>query len=181
LLLVSTTASPAQLFGKVVGVADGDTVTVLEESDQQHKVRLAGIDAPERRQAYGDRAKQHLSALVYGKAVVVVWDKRDRYGRIVGRVLARDCNGFTCRYSVDAGLEQIKAGLAWHYKQYAKEQPLAERTQYAALEQLARTRRDGLWHDVDPIPPWEYPHHPGPSARAALPHMTPSRFPPPPE
>ncbi len=176
MLLLSATASPAQLFGKVVGIADGDTVTVLEESDQQHKVRLAGIDAPERRQAYGDRAKQHLSSLVYGKAVVVVWDKRDRYGRIVGRVLARDCSGLTCRYSVDAGLEQIKAGLAWHYKQYAKEQPLAERLEYAALEQLARTRREGLWHDADPIPPWEYRHHPGPSARAALLSLTPSRF-----
>ena len=164
-----------------MGVADGDTVTVLESSDEQHKVRLAGIDAPERRQAYGERAKQHLSTLVYGKAVLVVWDKRDRYSRIVGRVLARDCSGLTCRYSLDAGLEQIKAGLAWHYKQYATEQPLAERMEYAALEQQARTRREGLWHDADPIPPWDYRHHSAASGRASLPHMRPSRFPPPPE
>lgn len=176
MLLLSATASPAQLFGKVVGVADGDTVTILEESDQQHKVRLAGIDAPERRQAYGDRAKQHLSSLVYGKTVVVVWDKRDRYGRIVGRVLARDCSGLTCRYSIDAGLEQIKAGLAWHYKQYEKEQAPAERMRYAALEQEARTRREGLWHDAGPVPPWEYRHHSGPSDRAALRHLKPSGF-----
>jgi endonuclease YncB( thermonuclease family) len=176
LLLLSTTANSAQLFGKVVGVADGDTVTVLEESDQQHKVRLAGIDAPERRQAYGDRAKQHLWLLVYGKAVVVVWDKRDRYGRIIGRVIARDCSGLTCRYSIDASFEQIKAGLAWHYKQYEKEQAPAERMRYAALEQQARTRREGLWHDTDPVPPWEYRHHSRPSDRAALLHLVPSRF-----
>jgi endonuclease YncB( thermonuclease family) len=139
-------------------------------------VRLAGIDAPERRQAYGDLAKQHLSSLVYGKAVVVAWDKRDRYGRIVGHVLARDCSGLTCRYSIDAALEQIKAGLAWHYKQYEKEQAPAERMQYAALEQEARTRRKGLWHDADPIPPWEYRHPSGSSDRAALRHLKASGF-----
>ena len=115
---MSTTASPAQLFGKVVGVADGDTVTVLEESDQQHKVRLAGIDAPERRQAYGDRAKQHLSALVYGRAVVVVWDKRDRYGRIVGRVLARKAKSTSTKrtrllYCFGLATVLIVLGMPW--------------------------------------------------------------------
>ena len=122
-------------------------------------MRLAGIDAPERRQAYGERAKHHLAALVFGRSVIVVWDKRDRYGRIVGRVLARDCAGITCRYSLDAGLEQIKAGLAWHYKQYQNEQDPADRTQYAALEREARVRGEGLWKDPQPVPPWQYRHH----------------------
>jgi endonuclease YncB( thermonuclease family) len=174
LLQLCGAASAAQLFGKVVGVADGDTVTVLEESQQQQKVRLAGIDAPERRQPYGDRAKQHLSALVYGKTVLVQWDKRDRYGRIIGHVFASDCMGLACRYSIDAGLEQIKAGLAWHYKQYEKEQPPAERVQYAALEQRARARREGLWSDADPVPPWEYRHESRTSERAVIREVTPS-------
>jgi endonuclease YncB( thermonuclease family) len=133
-------------------------VTVLDETQQQHKIRLAAIDAPERSQAYGERSKQHLSSLVYGKIVLVQWDKRDRYRRIVGRVFAAECAAMRCRYSVDAGLEQIKAGLAWHYKQYEKEQPPDARLQYAALEQQARERHEGLWRDTEPLPPWTYRH-----------------------
>ena len=87
LLAVSVTASAAELFGTVVAVADGDTVTLLDASNLQHKVRLSGIDAPERRQAYGERARQNLAANVHHKTVLVVWKKEDRYGRIVGRVL----------------------------------------------------------------------------------------------
>jgi endonuclease YncB( thermonuclease family) len=175
-LLLCAPASAVELFGRVVAVADGDTITVLEESNQQHKIRLAAIDAPERRQAYGERAKQHLSALVYGKAVLVLWDKRDRYGRIVGHVFARDCVRLSCRYSLDAGLEQIKAGLAWHYRQYEKEQPPAERVQYAALEQQARARREGLWNDAEPVPPWAYRHQSRNPERAMIRNVTPSAF-----
>ncbi|HEV7392579.1 MAG TPA: thermonuclease family protein [Burkholderiales bacterium] len=175
-LLIFAPASAAQLFGRVVAVADGDTVTVLEESNLQYKVRLAAIDAPERRQAYGERAKQHLSALVYGKTVLVLWEKRDRYGRIVGHVFARDCSPLDCRYSLDAGLEQIKAGLAWHYRQYEKEQAPAERLRYAALEQQARARREGLWSDAEPVPPWTYRHQSRNPERALIREITPSAF-----
>ena len=154
------TAGAAELAGRVIAVSDGDTVTVLDAASQQHRIRLAGIDAPEKRQAYGERAKQHLSDLVYGKAILVVWDKRDRYGRIVGRVLAPECDAAACRYTVDAGLEQLKAGFAWHYKQYQKEQPVDERLRYSATEQEARLRREGLWREPDAVPPWQF-RHPG--------------------
>ena len=176
LLLLDGTASAAQLFGKVVAVGDGDTLTVVEESNQQHKIRLAGIDAPERRQAYGDRSKQHLSSLTYGKTVLVFWEKRDRYRRIVGRVYARECKFMTCRYSVDVGLEQIKAGLAWHYKQYEKEQAYDERLRYAALEQQARARREGLWQESEPQPPWEFRHQSTNRHAAVLIGIEPSGF-----
>ena len=93
--------------GRIVGVSDGDTITVLDAKNQQHKVRLAGIDAPEKSQAFGQASKKQLSELVFGKAVVVEWQKLDRYGRVVGKVLL---DGF------DVCLEQIRKGMAWHYK-----------------------------------------------------------------
>lgn len=154
--LLAGFAVAAELTGQVVGVSDGDTVTVLDASHQQHKIRLSGIDAPEKRQAYGERSKQHLSDLVFGKSVLVVWDKRDRYGRIVGRVLAPECDRTACRYSIDAGLEQLKAGLAWHYKQYEKEQSVDDRARYSSSEQEARARREGLWKETDAVPPWQF-------------------------
>jgi endonuclease YncB( thermonuclease family) len=174
LLLLSGEASAAELFGKVVAIADGDTLTILANAHQQYKIRLSGIDAPERRQPYGDRAKQHLSSLVYGKEVVVVWNKRDRYGRIVGRVLASHCTVVQCHYTVDVGLEQIKAGFAWHYKQYEKQQAPEERVRYAVVEQQARARREGLWKDAEPVPPWQFRHSASPE-RVRLTAWTPSR------
>ena len=119
-------------------------------------MRLSGIDAPERRQPYGDRAKDHLAALIHGQAVRVTWSKRDRYGRVVGRVLAPECALNGCRYTLDIGLEQIKAGFAWHYKHYQKEQAPHERIRYSELELAARSLRQGLWSDPRPVPPWSY-------------------------
>ena len=84
------------------------------------------------------------------------WDKRDRYGRIVGRVLSAECPRPDCPYSIDVGLEQMKAGLAWHYKQYQQEQAPADRARYAAVEQQARARSEGLWKELAPVPPWEF-------------------------
>ena len=139
----------------MVGIADGDTVTVLDSTFQQHRIRLSGIDAPERRQPYGERAKQHLVALLADKPVRVSWDKRDRYGRLVGRVFSRTCDRARCHYE-DAGLEQIKAGLAWHYTHYAREQAASERALYAAMERQARERRAGLWREPKPVPPWDF-------------------------
>src|SRR5262245_12419994 len=85
LLFVATSATADTLTGRVVAVADGDTITVLDASHVQHKIRLAGIDSPEKAQPFGQRSKQNLSALVYRKDVTVEWSKRDRYGRIVGK------------------------------------------------------------------------------------------------
>ena len=137
------------LHGHVVAVADGDTITVLDESKQQHKIRLMGIDAPEKKQAYGQRSKESLSELVYMKDVDVTWTKRDRYGRTVGQVSVD---------GTDMCLEQIKRGMAWHYKQYQREQAESDRSMYSESETLARELKIGLWHDEAPIEPSSFRH-----------------------
>lgn len=140
-------ADAAELAGRVVRVADGDTVTVLDARNEQHKIRLSGIDAPELKQAFGRVSKRHLSDLVADKHVLVEWYKQDRYGRIVGKVLVdgRDVN-----------LQQIEAGMAWHFKRYEMEQPLEERIVYGAAEKKAREEHTGLWREPHPVPPWQY-------------------------
>jgi endonuclease YncB( thermonuclease family) len=147
LVIVVHPAPAAQLEGRVVGVADGDTVTVLTAARKQYKVRLSGIDAPEKSQPFGNYSKKSLSLRLFDRDVVVEWSKTDRYGRIVGRV---EVGG------VDANLEQLRAGAAWVYTQYISELPAAERQRYLEAEQEARGQRRGLWTDPDPQPPWEF-------------------------
>ena len=113
----------------------------------QHKIRFAGIDAPEKGQAFGERSKQSLSALVFQKRVEARCHKKDRYGREVCAVFV----GLR-----DVGLEQIRAGMAWHYKAYQHEQPTQERLVYAQEEENAKASRVGLWKDAKPVPPWEW-------------------------
>jgi endonuclease YncB( thermonuclease family) len=144
---LSQTAVAGTLHGRVVRVADGDTITVLVGGRVQHTVRLAGIDAPEKAQPYGDRAKRLLSDLVFGAEVDVEYDKHDRYGRIVGKVL---------RNGRDASLSLIEAGFAWHFKRYAAEQSKTDRATYAHAEDVARHARRGLWREPTPLPPWEW-------------------------
>ena len=132
----------ADFTGYVVGVADGDTITVLRDNVQV-KVRLAEIDAPEKAQAFGNNSKQALSALVYGKTVLVVEQGHDRYKRTIGRVFQDD---------VDVSAEQIKQGMAWVYRKYSKDVRLIP------LENEAKAQRLGLWADVEPVPPWEWRH-----------------------
>jgi endonuclease YncB( thermonuclease family) len=139
-----------RLNGRVVGVADGDTVTVLDASRQQHKIRLMGIDAPEKKQAFGNKSKQALSDLVFNKQVSVEFSKTDRYGRTIGKILVD---------GLDANLEQVKKGMAWHYKQYQKEQSSVDRTAYAKAEELAKAKKLGLWFDPSPTPPWDFRHN----------------------
>lgn len=129
------------LLGHVVAVSDGDTITVLDDNKQRHVIRLMGIDAPEKAQAFGQKAKQSLSDLVFDRDVSVTWFKRDRYGRTVGQIRIDD---------TDVCLEQIKRGLAWHYKQYEREQSVEDRSRYADAENEARSARIGLW--VDDMP-----------------------------
>lgn len=135
------------LLGKVINVADGDSITVLDATNTQHKVRLTGIDAPERGQAFGNVSKESLAEQVAGRSVAVEWDKVDRYGRKVGKVLLA---------GMDSNLVQIKRGLAWHYKQYEREQSPADRQSYAEAEVEARAAKLGLWRDAEPTPPWEF-------------------------
>lgn len=147
LLAAFAAAFANTLSGEVVGLADGDTVTILDAFKVQHRVRLAGIDAPEKRQPFGDQSRQHLARLVFRKQVVVDWRKTDRYGRIVGKVTVGQ---------VDAGLEQVRAGMAWHYKAYAMEQSPEDRAAYAEAEDSARSSHQGLWSDKHSVPPWDF-------------------------
>jgi endonuclease YncB( thermonuclease family) len=137
----------ADVEGIVVRVSDGDTLTVLDSARMQHKVRLAGIDAPEKGQPFASRSKQSLSECAFGRNASVIGHKLDRYGRLVGKVVVdgADCN-----------LLQVQRGLAWHYKQYRKEQPSQDRLAYARAEDQAREHAAGLWRDTLPQPPWEY-------------------------
>jgi endonuclease YncB( thermonuclease family) len=138
---VATTAAAETLTGKVVRIADGDTITVLDAANVQHKVRLQGIDAPERGQPFGTVARDRLAGLATGKAVAVIGGKRDKYGRTLARVeIAGD----------DVGLRLVAEGLAWHYTRYSDDQRLA------AAEREARVARRGLWQDPQPVPPWEW-------------------------
>lgn len=147
LLFWSISASAATLVGQVVGVTDGDTVTVLDEQKQQHKVRLAGIDAPEKKQPFGQRSKESLSDAVFGKRVSVEWDKFDRYGRIVGKIVVG---------TQDVNLGQVEAGLAWWYQRYAAEQSVSDRRLYELAEDEARRGRLGLWSEAEPVAPWDW-------------------------
>lgn len=147
LLSVAHTSTADTLHGRVVGISDGDTVTVLDDTNTQWKIRLMGVDAPEKKQAFGNKSKERLSVLVFNKQVAVEFNKRDKYGRTVGRILLG---------GTDANLEQVKAGMAWHYKQYEREQSVADRAAYAQAEEQARIAKRGLWADPDPTPPWDW-------------------------
>lgn len=148
--LISLSCHAGVVEGRVVGIADGDTITVLDDTNTLHKIRLAGIDAPEKKQPFGNRSKESLSDLVFAKTVIVVTDKRDKYGREVGKVLVD---------GLDANLVQVQRGMAWHYKAYEREQPTVDRMVYVDAENEARAGRRGLWADVGPMPPWEFRHN----------------------
>lgn len=135
------------LSGRVVGIADGDTLTLLDTANIQHKIRLAGIDSPEKGQPFGQVCKQSLANLAYDREVEVEWRKLDRYGRVIGKVLV---NG------EDANLEQVRRGCGWHYKKYQNEQILDDRLSYRVAEESARADRVGLWADHYPVEPWEW-------------------------
>ncbi len=147
LLLAAPIAFANSLTGKVGRVVGGDTLYVLDANHQQHKIRLAGIDAPERKQAYGLASRKHLLSIVAGKQVRVEYQKRDRYGRIVGKALLD---------GIDVCLEQVKAGFAWHYKKYQQEQTREDQRIYADAENQARDERLRLWRENNPNPPWEW-------------------------
>jgi len=149
-------AAAARLEGRVVGVADGDTITVLDAGKKQHRVRLAGIDAPEKGQAFGSRSRENLSRMVAGKEVTADCHKTDRYSRQICKVWVQPADCPTCPKTLDVGLAQITVGLAWHYKAYEKEQSEEDRHRYADAENEARARRVGLWPDGKPTPPWEW-------------------------
>jgi endonuclease YncB( thermonuclease family) len=150
-------AAASKVFaGRVVGVADGDTITLLVDdaatgSTTPIKVRLNGIDAPEKAQAFGQRAKEAMSDLTYGKDAVAYCTVVDRYGRDICVVRVGQ---------VDVGLRLIELGFAWHFKKYQRDQRPADRVRYDIAETEAREAKRGLWRDlgtsVPPIAPWEW-------------------------
>ncbi|WP_174242078.1 thermonuclease family protein [Teichococcus oryzae] len=143
LLLLSFPALAAELRGEVVGISDGDTLTLLTPDKRQVRVRLAEIDAPESRQPWGSRAQQALSALVFHQAVRVVVQDTDRYGRTVGTVWVGGRN---------ANAEMVRQGQAWVYRQYLRDRSLL------ALEDEAKQARRGLWAlpEAERVPPWQW-------------------------
>ncbi len=132
---------------KVVKVSDGDTVHVLDQSNTKHKIRLGGIDAPEKKQVYGKKSTKNLANLIAGQNVDVEYNKRDRYGRIIGKLL---------KDGQDINLLQVKQGYAWHYKYYQRDQSEIDRILYSSAEINAREKTIGLWSVPAAIPPWEF-------------------------
>jgi endonuclease YncB( thermonuclease family) len=142
LLAATATAKTNDVVtGRVIGVHDGDTLTVLTAAKEQVKFRLHGVDAPELGQAYGEQSKQALSAKAFGKTVKAVVVDTDRYGRAVADLYAD---------GEWINLKMVADGWAWQYRLYSKSEELA------AAEAAARQRRLGLWADKKPEPPWEY-------------------------
>ena len=131
------------LKGRVVSVADGDTITILGDENTQYKIRLNAIDAPEKSQAFGQKSKQQLSNYVFGKDITVTWKSKDKYGRVLGTVFVG---------GKDINLQMVRDGFAHHYKRFDNSPA------YAAAETEARQNRRGLWSDPNPIPPEDYRH-----------------------
>lgn len=127
---------------KVIGISDGDTFTGLTDDDQQIKCRIYGVDAPEKKQAFGNRSRQTLSNLIFGKQVHIKIQNKDRYGRAI--VWAYTSDG------KDVSAEMLKAGMAWHFKKYDNSK------EYAELDSLARIGQIGLWSDKNSVAPWNY-------------------------
>jgi endonuclease YncB( thermonuclease family) len=148
-LFLSATAAGADLTGRVVHIADGDTLTLLTESNQQIRIRLSWIDAPELGQAFGNVSREALAELVAGKTVQVEQVDIDRYGRTVGTVFVD---------GRDVCLAQVQAGLAWVYDHYIVNAPVTIQSQYYEAQEKARTERKGLWQDSNPVAPWIFRH-----------------------
>jgi len=147
LCLLAHVAHAADLSGRIVSIADGDTVTLLDSTNTQHKIRLKGIDAPEKTQPFGQKAKSNLAALVFNREVIAECGKSDKYRWeiCVIKVEGKDVN-----------LRQVEAGMAWCFRDYAKEQSAQDRENYEIAEFNAKIRRLGLWADTKPVPPWEW-------------------------
>lgn len=142
-LLFGAAGSAVAETCKVVGITDGDTLAALCAGNQQVKIRLAEIDAPEKAQPFGERSKQSLSALCFNREAEINPLTTDRYGRTVARVHCED---------TDANAEQLRRGMAWVYDKY-----VTDRSLYAVQDE-ARDAKRGLWIDKNPIPPWEWRH-----------------------
>ena len=156
ILALVVSIAQADFPARVVGITDGDTIKVLDKTNTQHKIRLAGIDAPERKQPWGNRSRQGLAEILAGRDVTIEDRKTDRWGRIIAVVWVTPPDCPSCPRTLDAAMSQLSRGLAWHFKRYAHEQPGDEGERYAFAEEEARAKGAGLWSDPAPVPPWEW-------------------------
>ena len=140
-LLLTTILVAETITGKVISVTDGDTIKILDEKNKVYKIRLNDIDAPEKKQAFGNKSKENLSKYIAGQNVRVEYYKLDRYKRILGTVYFKD---------KDINKQQIIDGYAWVYKKYSKN------NEYINQERISKNHKRGLWKDEKPIEPWEY-------------------------
>ena len=145
-ILISTQIF-ADITGHVSKVIDADTVIVVDISRVSHKVRLLGIDAPERRQYFGEDATQYLTAKVLNKNLTVIGSKKDRYNRLLGKLIHE---------GKDVNLDLVSSGMAWHYKKYQESQELKDKFLYSNAEIFARKNKLGPWSAPSPIPPWDW-------------------------
>ena len=137
--------------GKVVKVSDGDTVHVLQHEKTLLKIRLYGIDAPEKKQPYGQKCREELAQRVAGHSVKVWLREQDRYGRWIGKVTYSSKGEWK-----DVGLDLLQIGCAWHYKAFEKRQTVDDRKSYAQAESLGRSRQLGLWKERSQVAPWDF-------------------------
>lgn len=140
-ILIPFCVVPFSPSDNVIGISDGDTITILQPDKTKLKIRLAEIDCPEKRQPFGTKAKEALGDKIFGKNVHVEWSKKDRYGRAIGDVYLGG------RY---INKEMVEEGWAWHYTKYSHSKEMAK------AEKYARSNKLGLWIDAHPIPPWEF-------------------------
>ena len=140
-LLLTTILVAETITGKVISVTDGDTIKILDEKNKVYKIRLNDIDAPEKKQAFGNKSKENLAKYIAGENVRVEYYKLDRYKRILGTVYFKD---------KDINKQQIIDGYAWVYKKYSKN------NEYINQERISKNHKRGLWKDEKPIEPWEY-------------------------
>lgn len=131
----------AEITGKVIKISDGDTITIIDSNNRKYKIRLDKIDAPELKQCFGINAKNHLVSLIAGKQVKVIYQKKDRYKRILGTVYLQE---------KEINLQMVQDGFAWHYLFYDKS------PEYIEAEQKARQNKSGLWIQKNPVKPYEF-------------------------
>jgi endonuclease YncB( thermonuclease family) len=145
------------LDGYIVSISDGDTLTLLV-GRQQHRIRIAGIDAPEHFQSYGSRSRANLSRYAYGQNAKAECYKKDIYGRDVCKVWVKPFGCSSCGKSLDVGLAQVSEGMAWWDRNHVNEQSEEDSGRYQSAETMAKLRRFGLWRDTNPVPPWVWRH-----------------------
>lgn len=160
LLIFSLSANAENLNCKVVGVSDGDTITCLTDKKEQLKIRLYQIDAPEKKQAFGNKSKQTLSSLIFNKNVRIETHKKDKYKRTLGSIYINipalcpdkipNDRCAECSKTIDVNLEMIQLGMAWYYP-FAKKNSL-----YLEAQERAKANKKGLWTDKNPIAPWDF-------------------------